>query len=1410
MKRLGVLLILLATVLLSPARAQDEGATRIERFLQDSLSGEGRTVTIRGFRGALTGRAELASLTVSDSDGDWLTLADAVLDWDRAALLQGRLEVREISAARIDLQRLPGTSSNQLPSPEASGTVLSLPDLPVSIEIGRLLAETVNIGPAVFGQPIVVTSEGRLSLANGEGSAEFGLSRTDGQRGTIEIDAAFSNTTGVLDLRALFDEAPGGISATALGLPGAPAVRLSINGSGEIDNFATDVTLATDGATRLDAEFVTSIEDGTRIFDVAAQGDLRPLFIEEYQGFFGETSELSAKASRSDLGTAIEDLELSTAALDLGGKAFFAADGMPQRFDLNGSIANPGGGPLTLPVSGSPTTISAAKLDLSFDASQNDQWQGLIEISELKRAGLAADVLTLDGSGLIKTGPNRATLGADFKAITLDFGAEAAQAAFGESVEGRIDLKWETGRPLELSTLRLEGESYRADLSGTVSNPTSSLDLSGRGAIRIEKLEAFAGLIDRPLSGSLSVSVNGSAGVFTGLVDLRGAALGNDLVVGEARLDPYLVGTSAIEVALRRTVSGSFLDTLRITGRDSTLEADGELQSASGRLDARAQLQDIAPLYAGLSGAGSVQLASRMEDAVWTYDSTATAMQAELTANGTASGLPLNTIVDAAGTLSAASFEPFSELVGRPLAGAGDVTFALRFDPSIRTISLDTEGAFFDASLGIPQVNAILAGETKLYASAEIDSGGIALSRLQISSDAADIDAKGVVDDGIPREAEIDARFSDVSDLLPGLNGQGELSLSLGAPGADGAHDFIVSAASPDLMVSSQGTVLNLNNVPIGSGMLSAEVDDLSVFSPFFDQPIGGQLSLSASGSLTGNLSTFDLEAEASTLNLAAGIRDLDQLLAGQGRFSVGATKDQGTIVISRAEMETPLASASGVGTIGPQTSFDFDARLANIAPFVPGLSGIMTATGQAQTLGNGRASVTAKIEAPAGTNASISGDVSEDGSDANLRVSGRAALALLNRVLAPRAMSGTADFDLTLRGRPGLEAVAGQIAVDGARLIAPVAGLGLDDIAGTISIAGATGDVALTSRFESGGEVRLTGPVNLAAPQTADLDLQLSGVRLTDPSLYQTRLNGSLSINGPLQGGAQIAGQIDVGETEVRVPTGGARGRAGLPEIRHIDEPSSVRETRRRAGLLEPSNSRETAGVPFPLDVTIDAPNRIFVRGRGLDAELGGRLRLRGTTRDVEPEGRLDLIRGRLDILGRRLEMTSGGVLLSGALDPEIQLVAETEAEDVDVEIRLEGPASDPEVSFLSRPELPEDEVLALLLFGQGVDNLSPLQIARLAAAVATLGSSGGGLIGSARAGAGLADLDVTSNGDGGAAVRAGAYINENVYTDLSVDTEGNSEVQLNLDLSDSLKVRGRTSTTGNSGFGVFFERDY
>ena len=385
-------------------------------------------------------------------------------------------------------------------------------------------------------------------------------------------------------------------------------------------------------------------------------------------------------------------------------------------------------------------------------------------------------------------------------------------------------------------------------------------------------------------------------------------------------------------------------------------------------------------------------------------------------------------------------------------------------------------------------------------------------------------------------------------------------------------------------------------------------------------------------------------------------------------------------------------------------------------------------------------------------------------------------------------------------------------MSTDDARLTLPDQRLALGRIDAQARLAQGRADLDVTSRLSTGGRLRLSGPVRLSPPFDADLSVALRRATLSEPGLFRTTADGDLTIRGPLAGGARIGGEITLGEVEVRVPETTGPSYGDLPGLRHVGEPAAARRTRVWAGLTgTPANGPRAAGPAYPVDLLVRAPARIFVRGRGLDAELGGQIRLTGTTADLIPQGRFELVRGRLDILGRRLDLSEGVINLQGAFDPFIRFTAESRVDGTDVRIGISGPASAPELELTSSPELPRDEVLSLLLFGRGVTDISPLQALRLANALRTLSGQGGaGISERLRSGAGLDNLDLTTGENGEAQARAGKYISENIYTDVVIDSAGRTEINLNLNVSPSVTVRGRLGSEGDTGVGVFLERDY
>lgn len=593
--------------------------------------------------------------------------------------------------------------------------------------------------------------------------------------------------------------------------------------------------------------------------------------------------------------------------------------------------------------------------------------------------------------------------------------------------------------------------------------------------------------------------------------------------------------------------------------------------------------------------------------------------------------------------------------------------------------------------------------------------------------------------------------------------------------------------------------------------------DDLSRFAGMAGQKLRGAAQLAIKGTIEPLSGAFDLTAQGQTDNLAIGQDAVDQLLRGRGTVAVAAKRDTTGLHLSQLDAKTSAVSITANGDMNStQTALTGVARLTDVSAYVDGLSGPLTVTGDLGRTGTGAWQVSVEADGPSGTRASARGAVGASFDTANIDVTGGGPLALANPFLRPRSINGTGAFDLSLNGPFTLSSLSGRVTTRDATLSAPTLRNSLTQMDITATLDGGQARIDMSSAVGSGGRMRLSGPVDLNPPFRADLTATLESIGLEDPQLYTTSVGGTIKMTGPLTGGASITGALEMGETNLRVPDSGFGSTGDLPDVIHVGEPADARASRSRAGLIaEPSSgASDGSGAgsrPYALDVRIAALRRVFVRGRGIDAELGGSLRLRGTTDAIEPSGRFDLVRGRLDILGKRFTLDEGYAQLIGDFTPYIRLSASTEASDTAISIIIEGDATHPEISFLSSPELPQDEVLARLLFGRAISEISALQAAQLAAAVATLAGQGGaGVIGTLRDNFGLDDLDVTTSDDGEASLRAGRYISDNIYTDVTVGSSGTSEINLNLDVSSNLTVKGGLSSDGNTGIGIYFEKDY
>lgn len=1295
--RFWALLALLATlVFAAPVLSSEDDQGILARALQDLLSDAGREVRIRGFEGALSSRATMRELSISDDQGIWITLSQVVIDWNRAALLDGRVEVNELSAATIDLFRLPDTQSDDaLPSATASEG-FSLPDLPVSVRIGEVSADLLRFDPAIMGQPAEMSLQGQLELAGGQGEARFEAHRVDLQAGSFVFEGDFDNATRFLDFNLALTEGQGGIASTLLGIPGQPAVGLSVQGAGLISTFAAEIALSTDGTPRVTGQF--SLVDETPEtgvlqgggFALDLDGDLRPLLNAELHPFFGERSLLRATGQRSESGEIyLPELRVTTGSMNLQGQASFAASGLPQLVRLTAGIETPNGAPVLLPGTSGAGFISRATLAIDHDASRSRDWRVRAEIDDLALSDIVIGAAVMDARGrlnALSSGSEPRPEGSSppppfegvFEFIAQDIAAQdpGLQRAVGTEIFGLASLVWPgPDQPIELTGLALEGQT----LSLTAYGDIDGLTFDGFAEFAAPDLAAYSGLADRALGGAALATMLGQVNPLTGALDLEVELATTDLTLDIPEADSMLAGQSNMSLSLRRDTEGTTLRDFALAAGSVEASMQGALRPGAVDLSARLAAQDLAQMGAGYGGRLAIDLLLATE------------------ADGQ----------------------------------------RLRFDGS----AIDLQLADLPAS---EFLSGVFSGATRLRGDMLIGGEQTDIALLSVVGPRVEMTGSGRWAATDP-DLTIDLQRLDLAAL--GEAGTGAVAGSLRLTGAP--------AEARRMVLSLGGTGALRTGNPQVDGLLS---DGLT---------LRADATIAATGAV--RIDTVLLDATGLTIN-------------GTGTQS--------------AEGSTRLA---------------IEGRLDNLGRVMTGMNGAVVLNADVQTTaGQPGYDVQADLTGPSALSISTRGRIEDDFGLA-LVLQGQVQGAAFNPSIEPASVQGLIRFSGALEGPPGIDALRLTARLSDGHYLQPGSGVAFDDIEGEAQINGLSARVRVSGVSATGGRGTLEGSISLIGNRQADLVVGVEAFNVRQPSLFDAQVSGSVSLTGPLLNGALVRGEVQVDQAEIRIPNSPlARAGFGPQGLRHLGEGAASRQTRAAAGIASGIRNGR-APIPLRLDLTLSAPGRVFVRGRGLDAEMGGTLRLGGTTRDVVPSGSFSLIRGRLDLLGNRFTLTDGSASLIGDFMPYVSLVATTDSDGVTTSVTLSGQANSPEITFSSIPELPQDEVLARLIFRRSLASLTPFQAAQLALSVATLtGRADNSILDRTRQAMGLDDLDFTVDEAGNTALRAGRYLSDEVYTDLSVDSTGRGEVTINLDLSSNITLRGRVDTDGRSGLGLFFERDY
>jgi translocation and assembly module TamB len=1409
-----LLMLAAAGLVAGVATAQDgDDKSRFERTLESMISTPDRLISITGLEGALSSNPTAERITISDRQGPWLEIEEVAVVWNRTALFRRVLDIDSLRAERVTMLRKPAAAEG--PQPEGSAA------LPVDVTIDAFTLPEIAVAPPVAGTEAHLSAEGSAEFTEGVAAARLQVLRKD-RPGRLSAELRLEPEGNALTADLQLAEPAGGFLADLLELRGRPAVTLTLAGTGPLADWQADLQMEADESRVLSGAVTVSRADaGYRITgDLAAA--LETVAPERYAALLAGDSRLAFDVLRGDAGAIeIRAASLKSEGVDLAASGTLSSDLVPERGDLSLRLGQ--AGRTGLPFAPGHISVAALEADIGLDAGAAAPWRAEITAQGLQGAFGSIGGLAFTASGQAS---NLAVPAERATTFRLEGSAENVQvadaelaAALGPTVRLSSSGSWSAGQPITFESLEAVLAGATASFTGTA----TAAELQGRFGLGVTDISRLAGLTGRPLAGGARLQANGSLRPADGGFDLQLDGEADDLRLGMAALDPLLAGTTRVQGGIARSDAGLRFDQLVLANEGVSAKVTGSFAEPELDLAVDATLADLSSLSPRAAGQASVSAR---------VTGTADAPRVEAEASGDAielMGRPLeNASARFSGIVAGPNTEGEAELSatldGVPVEGstrlsAGEAG-ARTLDDLVLAVGQSRlagdlvlqPGGFVSGNVEVvsPDLSQVAplflveaSGMLRADVSLSAANGGQSAS---FSGTAADL----VYEDVTLESAEIDGA---VSDLFSAPQIEGKFSVrNLNAGGlhivaasgtaarAGASTSFDANATLADGSASAVGSLEPRGNgvaIPLQSFSFSRAGIDLSLAEPTTVVVENGVASFDATafrvdgGSLrvTGSAgSAFDLTVALDAVP-AGLVNSLAPELAAEGTVS-GAVTVSGTPADPAGRFDLQWQGGSVAAT-----------RNAGLGPLG------VTAEG---TFQDGTVQLTSRVEAADGLSATISGTIgTAAGAPLALRVRGTVPLSLGNRQLAGRgaALQGVLNVDVAVTGTAADPQFSGRITAAGAGFVDPETGIVLRNIALSASLAQNRIVIDRLTAASGEGTVTASGSVGLdpGAGFPLDVKIRVDQGRYVDGTLVAARVDADLTVTGSLTQGPVLGGTVFVDRAEITVPESLPRDSVAV-DVEHVNTPPDVERTvalARERGRRSGADGGEPRGIH--LDLVIQAPQQVFVRGRGVDAELGGELRLSGPASSIVAAGAFELIRGRFDIFTQRIIFDRGTATFTGDLDPLLDLSGTTDTQDITVTVTVTGPASDPEVLFSSVPELPQDEVLAHLIFNKGIAELSPVQIARLASVAS------GGLLDQLRESTGLDDLDVVVDEEGAPALAAGRYVSENVYVGVQQGaTAESSRVTIDLDITKDVKARAAVSPQGDSSLGIFFEHEY
>jgi translocation and assembly module TamB len=1422
-----------------------------------ALTMPGRQVTVRGLEGRVPFAMRVASIVFADADGPFLSIADARIDISAKDLLAGRVVLRRIAARSVTFAR-PSAGPSNNSSDDAAG--LLKPLLPVAL--AQFEIQSLILGEPVLGTAMTLAVTGSGDVGGGHADADVMLRRIDGTDGAATLHLALGGTPLHLALDAAVSEPTGAVLASFLHRDDKLPLEVKLAGDGTLDRWEGNLS-ATAGTEASATAHLAIAGDEPHRLTLDGRAELAPLLPPELRPLAQGGIAIAAEAAFGADTLVLDRLAVSSAALRLTSQGRFArstgavAATASVALDDLAPLATPleialgGAGAIDVALSGALTRpqaevalrldhlvtpqgrIAAARATIAL-AAQGDPWTAPIALhGSGTLEGIVPDSGPLPAAlGQTLAWRIAATVDAQHETVTADSieisdgGARLAgtAAVSRDGAKGELRLTLADLAPFADGALAGAGDataSFAAAPDGSATAVVSGAIAGAKsGTAPLDRAlgpsVAFAGTIRRRADGTIDASdlaLDGAAAKAAG----TGRRAPDGTITADftatlprlAALDPSLAGAvratghlEGPENALRGTVT---IDAPALTAGGARIDA----------LSARVALARLAPLDARIDG--KLRL-----DGIDTVVS-AEAAQAGATLQvrrleASAGGARVDGTLDIRGaridgTLHGrvADLAPFSAFAGTTLAGRAEFTARAageRFELTLDGNSLGGAGATVQqlhlvAAIADPFARP--SGHVEASVSG-LAAGGVQLSMAKLAAKSGRAGHFTLDGEALGRVGE---RFTIATSAEIGIEGSAvDLRLAR-LVGALGGVNFALGAP---LAANWQGT----------SGRFRGLVLKL------------GDGTLSGDGALDGSKLALHLVARGLPVHALArlGGRSADGALGFELTLAGTRAAPQGRLVVDGEQLRYAAAEPPDLAGLGlvidaewRNERLTFEGRLAGPKQAAIGWQGSMPLALDPERLA---------VHLPR------TGAVA-------FHLEGDGELAALADILplGEDRLAGHFTVEMRVGGTVGDPLATGRIAVADGRYESLATGAVLSGL--NAELVGDREHLVL-QRFAAGdgagGTLSMSGAVDLAAASGPALafSAEIKRFRALKRDEGSATASGKLTLAGSIAA-PKVEAALTIDQAEIAVPE-------RLPQsVRPVD---AVAINSATGMTVTPEDAQPAVAlVAVALNLTVDFPGKTFVRGRGLDSEWRGRVTIGGTSRQPILTGRLEVVHGTFDFIGKTFVVSSGTIsFLGGAkIDPIIDIVTQAQSNDITAIVALTGTGTRPTIKLSSEPDLPRDEILSRLLFGTSMSQISAAQGLELASAAASLaGGDSLDVLGRIRRTLGLDRLSLGSAANGvvpglgvpslsgqpgqkgsgpatglgttplapgsatpggsaaaGTALNAGKYVANGVYVGVSQGLDANSStVTVEVDVARHITVDTEAGQSGGSGSGI------